>query len=392
MQNIYGDLHIHIGRAKGRPVKITASRELTLHSIIFQDAPYKGLDMVGIVDAGSVLVASELEEMLESGQLREHNRGGFIASNGILLIAGCEIECREGMHLISYLPNLQSIRQWQKYMRSRVHNMTLSTQKADASIVDIINLTILLDGIFCPAHVFTPHKGIYGMWARRLTDSLPNDFDHIKTVELGLSSDSDLAGRIEETKHFTFLSNSDAHSSGNVGREYNQFRMADRSFQELKYCLENREGRKVTANYGMDPLMGKYHRSFCPVCETITGEAPPVLKCSKCGNDKMVMGVYDRIVQISDYEEPRHIIGRPPYNYRVPLKNIPGVGPKTAARLLTYAGNEIELIEKTGIDIIAKLAGSDIARIIETMRNRRLEIVPGGGGKYGKIVKNNSNH
>jgi PHP family Zn ribbon phosphoesterase len=128
------------------------------------------------------------------------------------------------------------------------------------------------------------------------------------------------------------------------------------------------------------------------VCETITGEVPPVLKCSKCGNDKMVMGVYDRIVQISDYEEPRHTIGRPPYNYRVPLKNIPGVGPKTAARLMAYAGNEIELIEKTGIDIIEKLAGSDIARIIETMRNRRLEIVPGGGGKYGKVVKNNSNH
>jgi PHP family Zn ribbon phosphoesterase len=160
----------------------------------------------------------------------------------------------------------------------------------------------------------------------------------------------------------------------------------------LKYCLENREGRKVTANYGMDPLMGKYHRSFCPVCEMITGDDPPVLKCSNCGNEKMVMGVYDRIVQISDYEEPRHIIGRPPYKYRVPLKNIPGVGPKTAARLLAYAGNEIELIEKTDIGIIEKLAGNDIARIIETMRNSRLEIDPGGGGKYGKIIKNYSNH
>jgi uncharacterized protein (TIGR00375 family) len=392
LRNIYGDLHIHIGRAKDRPVKITASRQLTLHSIIFTDAPRKGLDMVGVVDAGSILVSAEIEEMLGCGDLREHKDGGFVATNGVLLIAGCEIECREGMHLISYLPNLQSIKKWQNYMRSRVSNLALSTQKVNAGIVDIINLTILLDGIFCPAHAFTPHKGIYGMWAERIGDRIGADLNQIKVIELGLSSDTDMAGLLAETRLFTFLSNSDAHSPGNVGREYNQFRLADLSFEELRYCLENRNGRRVMANYGMDPLMGKYHRSYCPVCDTITGELPPVLSCPNCGNGKIVLGVYDRIIQISDYKEPRQPLGRPPYYYRVPLQSIPGIGPKTASRLLAYAGNEIELLEKTEIEVIAKLAGADVASTIATMRKQRLRIVPGGGGKYGKIVKNNGHH
>lgn len=50
---LYGDLHVHIGRAGGKPVKITASRALDLRTILFEDAPRKGLDIIGIVDAGS---------------------------------------------------------------------------------------------------------------------------------------------------------------------------------------------------------------------------------------------------------------------------------------------------------------------------------------------------
>lgn len=392
MQNIYGDLHIHIGAAQSRPVKITASRALTLHTVIFEDAPRKGLDMVGIVDAGSTLVSAELEQMLITGELREQEQGGFIARNGVLVIAGCEIESREGMHLIAYLPSLESIRKWQKFMKSRVHNMTLSTQKAKVSIIELINLTFVLDGIFCPAHVFTPHKGIYGMWTDRLAARLGQDIKQIKVVELGLSADTDMADMLAETKRFTFLTNSDAHSSANVGREYNLFRMGARSFRELRYSLENINGRRVLANYGLDPLLGKYHRSYCPVCSTISSIEPPVFKCQQCGNDKMVNGVFDRIVQIRDYEEPHHPVGRPVYHYRVQLQQIPGAGPKTINKLLTYASSEIELLEHTKIEVIEKLAGKDIAQVIGDMRIKRLPIIPGGGGKYGKVIKNSSNY
>ena len=63
MKYYYADLHIHIGCAQGKAVKITASRHLTLRKVLFEDAPRKGLDIVGMVDAGSPLVSAEIKSL-----------------------------------------------------------------------------------------------------------------------------------------------------------------------------------------------------------------------------------------------------------------------------------------------------------------------------------------
>jgi len=387
MLSVYGDMHIHIGSAAGKAVKITASRTLDLHTILYTDAPAKGLDMVGVVDAGTIPVSWEIEQMLSSGELREHPRGGFLARNGVLLIAACEVESLEGVHWLIYLPYMKSLREYQKFVRSRVHNMDLSTQRTRVNARELVNLSCMLDGIFCPAHAFTPHKGAYGAWVDRLAPVMDYDLKQIKAVELGLSADTDMADTIGETRDFTFLTNSDAHSSGNVGREYNLFRMGEKSFAEFKMCLENSDGRRVMANYGMDPLMGKYHRSFCPQCSTIMGDEPPVFICTNCGSQKLISGVYDRIAAIRDYAEPRHPVGRPPYHYRVPLKQLPGIGPKMLNKLIAYFGNEINVLEKADIADIEKIAGENTAALVEQMRSGRLNINPGGGGYYGKVKK-----
>jgi uncharacterized protein (TIGR00375 family) len=387
LSNFFADLHIHIGSAKGKAVKITASRQLQLRTVIFFDAPRKGLDIVGIVDSGSTLVSAEIEEMLAKGDLEELEKGGFIARNGVLVITACEVESREGVHLIVYLPTVKSIGEWQTYISTRVHNMRLSTQKVDASVLDIIKLCSQLDGIFCFAHAFTPHKGVYGMWTDKLARKLGEDISQIKVLELGLSADTDMADMLEETRGFTFLSNSDAHSSPNVGREYNWLLMGAKNFQELRRCLANQDGRKVMANYGMHPRLGKYHRGFCQFCEKVITDEPPISLCPLCGNSKIVMGVFDRIVLIRDYDSPRHPDSRPPYYYRIPLKDLPGIGPMTYNKLLQAFPNEIELMEKVSIDDISQVAGENIAAIIGDMRLGRLRISAGGGGKYGKVKK-----
>lgn len=383
----FADLHIHIGSAKGKAVKITASRLLTLRSIIFDEAPRKGIDIVGVVDAGSRLVASEIEEMLSNDELQPLSKGGFLAINGVLLIAGCEVETREGFHVITYLPSLDAIHSWQRFLRNRVRNLELSTQRVDAGIVDLVALNEDLGGIFCPAHAFTPHKGVYGMWTDKLASKIGTVFHQIKVLELGLSADTDMADCLAETGCFTFVSNSDAHSAGNIGREYNQLLMHELNFAELRWCLENRQGRKVIANYGMHPLMGKYHRTYCPACDLIATEAAPVLSCGKCGTDRIVLGVKDRLVSIQDIPETRHPNHRPPYYYRIPLKDLPGIGPTIMTRLKQAVVNEIELIERTPIDELEKIAGPKVAATINDMRMGRLAIQAGGGGKYGKVKR-----
>ena len=390
MQHLYGDLHVHIGRAGNNRIKVTASKNLDLKSIIFSYAPRKGLDIVGVVDAGSTAVSAEIEDLLKAGHLVEQDKGGLLATNGIMLVTGCEVETSEGFHVIIYFPYMDSIRKLQKYLKTRVNNLVLSTQKVKATIVDLINLAAVLDGILCLAHAFTPHKGIYGFWTSNIKEKIGEDINHIGVLELGLSADTDMADMIEETREFTFLTNSDAHSAANIGREYNQFRVQDKSFQELRYCFKKEQGRRVTANYGMDPLLGKYHRSYCLDCSTITGEKPPVTWCHACGSNNLVIGVYDRIASIRDFQEPHHPLDRPPYKYRVPLKELPGVGPRTIEKLLKVFSNEIYVAENAPIQAIARITGNPVAQLIEGMRAGRLLISSGGGGFYGKVKKPNN--
>lgn len=386
MQEYYADLHIHIGEAAGKPVKITASRNLTLKNIIFESAPQKGLDIVGIVDAGTLPVKSEIEEMLLKGDLVELASGGFLARNGVLLIAGAEVESREGIHLIIYFPSLMAIKEWQKVLSPRVTNMNLSTQHSSFSTNEIIALSIELNAIFCPAHAFTPHKGIYGMWTDKIAKIISENFKHIKVLELGLSADTNMADTLSETYNMTFLSNSDAHSAVNVAREYNLLLMQEKNFEEFRKTINRIDGREVKANYGLHPLLGKYHRTYCPACSQIFTDPRPVLRCPLCRSDKVVMGVYDRILMIRDYPEPQHPGHRPPYYYRVPLKDIPGIGPKTLSRLQSCY-SEIQLLEKANIEDISTVVDKKTAQMISKLRSGDYRIIPGGGGKYGKIRK-----
>ncbi|MEA4923913.1 MAG: endonuclease Q family protein [Syntrophomonadaceae bacterium] len=389
LDHYFADLHIHIGSAGGKAVKITASRRLDLNTVIFEDAPRKGLDIVGVVDAGSTLVAAEIGEMISAGKLKELEQGGLLASNDVLLVPACEVESREGVHLISYLPNLDAIKQWQKYFRSRVHNLQLSTQRVDAGFLDIMDLSRELGGIFCPAHAFTPHKGIYGMWTDKLVNTIGSQVDRVQALEIGLSADTEMADRLQETGRFTCLSNSDAHSSANVGREYNLLQIRAKNFEEVQWCIEKMDGRRVLANYGLHPRLGKYHRTSCPLCGRISTEEPPVFSCPDCGNSKVIMGVYDRITAIQDYDQAHHPPERPPYYYRIPLQNLPGIGPKLYNALLQNFPNEIEVMEQTPLEDIARIAGKKAAAAIRRMRCGELSITPGGGGKYGKVIINN---
>jgi PHP family Zn ribbon phosphoesterase len=99
------------------------------------------------------------------------------------------------------------------------------------------------------------------------------------------------------------------------------------------------------------------------------------------------MGVYDRIASIQDREQPSHPVSRPPYYYRVPVNQLPGIGPKMYQKLLAFFDNEIMLAESALEQDIARVAGNKTASIIIKMRTGRLTIIPGGGGHYGKILK-----
>lgn len=394
MYEIFADLHVHIGRSeKGKPVKITAARSLNFANIAKECADRKGINVVGIIDCASPYVIEDIEDFLKTGEAYELKDGGIIYKDKVCILLGSEVETSEisrdgkkgSAHNICFFPYLKDIKAFSEEMSKHIKNITLSTQRSDLSGYDLIDIVEKYNGILIPAHVFTPFKSYYGNCTNRMEYIFKEKFDKIFTIELGLSSDTFLADTISELENKTFVTNSDAHSLPKIAREYNKMQVEDISFKEIVKALKNEEGRKIIANYGLDPKLGKYHRTYCDNCNSSIETKEPVLLCPNCGSTKVTFGVFDRIELIKDKKRTKSPKMRPPYIYQVPLGFIPGVGGKTIEKLLNTFQNEMNILHKLSEDDIESVVGEKVAKNIINARDGKLQVHSGGGGIYGKI-------
>ena len=395
MYEIFADLHVHIGRSKSnKPIKITAARSLNFENIAKECAERKGINVVGIIDCASPYVIEDIEEFLKNGEAYEIPDGGIIYKDKVCILLGSEIETSEineegktgSAHNICFFPSLKDIKGFSKEMSTHISNITLSSQRADISAYYLIDIVEKYNGILIPAHVFTPHKSFYGNCTDRLEKIFKEKFNKIIAVELGLSSDTFLADEISELETKTFLTNSDAHSLPKIAREYNKILVEDISFKEILKALKKEDGRKILCNYGLDPKLGKYHRTYCEICQKNVPGTAPVKTCPDCDSRNITMGVFDRIEIIKDKKESKSPEDRPPYIYQVPLTFIPGLGGKTIDKLLNYFETEMNILHKLSKDDIEQVVGEKNATNIILAREGKLGIQEGGGGVYGKIT------
>jgi uncharacterized protein (TIGR00375 family) len=392
MKSYYVDLHIHIGRTEsGQAVKISAANNLTFFNIAHEAAVRKGMEIIGIIDSHSPSVQDDIMTYLDRGEMVELEGGG-IGYRDTTVILGCEIEVREpGMgpaHLLAYMPNLEVMQGFTKWMKGHMKNVELSSQRIYVPARVLQEEVLGRGGILIPAHIFTPHKSVYGSATSRMENLL--DLEGISAVELGLSADSEMAGLISELDPFTYVTNSDAHSLGKIGREYNEIQLAAPTYEELVMALHRREGRGVLANYGLNPRLGKYHRTYCSLCEAVLDEQEgTVERCADCGSNKIVRGVMDRIMGLADREEPYLPPYRPAYHFQIPLEFIPGLGPKKLNQLLHRFGTEMNVLHRTTQEELVSEVGEEIAGYLVGAREGTLSLEVGGGGRYGK-VKNRS--
>ena len=394
MYEIFADLHIHIGRSENnKPIKITAARSLNFANIAKECADRKGINIAGIIDSASPYVIEDIENFLKTGEAYEIKDGGIIYKDKVCIILGSEIETSEkglnghtgSAHNLCYFPYLSDIKGFSNEMSHHIKNITLSSQRADISAYELIDIVEKYNGILIPAHCFTPHKSFYGNCTDRLEKVFREKYSKVPAIELGLSADTNLADHISELENKTFLTNSDAHSLPKIAREYNKILVEDISFKEFLKALKNEDGRKIITNYGLDPKLGKYHRTYCEVCKkNISGEAP-VIKCDTCDSRNITMGVYDRIQIIKDKEISKSPANRPEYVYQIPLSFIPGLGNKTIEKLISHFGTEMNILHKLSFDDLEAVVGEKNARNIINAREGKMHIQAGGGGIYFKI-------
>ncbi|QTM99722.1 TIGR00375 family protein [Sediminibacillus dalangtanensis] len=383
LSSYFADLHIHIGRDMfNKPVKITGAKSLTLSHILIEASRHKGMDLVGVIDSHVPAVQSELRELIADHGAWPLQDGG-IQYERTTLILGSEVEvydslCQGPIHVLCFFPDLESMKGFTEWLKERVTNIHLSSQRYYGTAKQLQDKVKELSGLFIPAHVFTPFKSLYGKGVKQsLTEIL--DPDLIDGIELGLSADTKMADQIEELHPFSFLSNSDAHSLAKIGREYQKIRMEAPSFQELKWALQQLNGRRIEANYGMNPLLGKYHETVCSDCFHPVDEGHV---CGNCGSEKWIKGVADRIRELAN---ATNFPSRPPYIHQVPLEYLPTLGPKTLHKLLDAFGTEMHILHHTSKQALEKVVSDKLAEAIIAMREGKLKAVAGGGGRYGKI-------
>jgi len=391
LSKYFVDLHIHIGSTlENHPVKITASRKLNLMNIIEECVYRKGIDIIGIVDCASPRVLKDLDSLIKKEDLFELKGGGLSYREQLTIIPGVEVESCEANggrgHYLSFFPTLLQVKEFSRFLSASIKNINLSTQQSYLPAQKLGETTNRLGGIFLPAHAFTPHKSLFGSCGDSLESVFSDYASNIKVIELGLSSDSQMADTIAELNKLTFISNSDAHSLEKIGREYNIFELEESSYTGIKQALYQEKGR-IIANYGLDPKLGKYHRSFCERCKNIVNTTIPVVSCPQCLSPNIIKGVYDRLFEIGDMNSasPKN---RPPYYYQIPLAFLPNIGSKTIKKLIDNFGTEMEVLHTIEFENIKEVVGAKVANTIDMARKGQMVISPGGGGIYGKITEN----
>lgn len=380
---INADLHIHSRYSM-------ATSKNMVPEIIAPQAKLKGLDLVGTGDALHYKYLQTLNETLE-----ESENGIFSIKNNknsdSKFILTVEVEDPKRVHHLIMLPSFESAYNVREELKGNLEaDGRPKIRMNGAEIMDIAHDHNCLIG---PAHAFTPWTSIYKAY-----DSLIDCYGRKPDfLELGLSADTDMADHIQELQDIPFLTNSDAHSPWphRLGREFNEIEVDDLSFKDVANSILD---KKIKANYGFDPRMGKYHKTACIKCYRIFDIEDALrnkMRC-QCGGT-IKKGVDYRIYELSTWNEPHHPPHRPPYIHILPLAEIlsliydKGVTTvfvqKIWKRLVEKFGNEINVLIYASLEEIDAV-DSQLTPVITSFRDNTLQIRPGGGGKYGEILLN----
>ena len=382
---INADLHIHSLYSGA------TSDKMNIETISLE-APRKGIDVMA---TGDCLHSGWIKEIKACNVIDD----GTFEMNGTRFILSTEVEGRHRVHHLLYFPCFSAIEDFKEKIKPYSKNLeTDGRPNVDLSGEEIASLAKDFDVLVGPAHAFTPYTAIYA-YHSSLTDCYGDLTDYVSFVELGLSADSDYADKIQELHRLTFLTNSDCHSPHPVrlAREFNRFEVNDATFDEIKKAILRIGGNKPVLNVGLPPQEGKYNESACISCYTHYSLEEAIRRRWKCSCGKRIKkGVRDRVEERATFGEPRHPDHRPPYLHLIPLAEIitKAVGQhtpftKTVTRrweeLVSAFENEVTILIDADINDITRTTTPAIAEAIQAFREKKVRIIPGGGGKYGTI-------
>jgi uncharacterized protein (TIGR00375 family) len=402
------DLHTHSKYAEA------TSPDLCLETL-YQWALIKGIDVVSTGDFTHPAWVKELEEKLQlSGngfytlkQLPANDALPGIRTKGrtIYFCLSVEVSCEYFInkrkfrtHQLIYAKDFETVHRINKIL-SQYGNLAadgrpslhLQSHELFKIILDIPN------AYFVPAHIWTPWCSSIG--AMEGHDSLQGCFKDVThelfAVETSLSADPQMCNRYDALDNLTLLSNSDAHSPRNLGREVNLLD-TDLSYDAMFNAFKTKQGFLGTYEY--IPQKGKCYNTGHRKCGvSLRADEIDDIICPVCGKP-LTIGVSHRVEQLANknvIESTRNI---QLFKYVLPLpevlaeiksiKNNTPVKTKTVQEIYTkaisYFGNEFDILHHVSLEDIHRYHPK-LCMAIERLRNNQKHFTAGYDGEYGRI-------
>ena len=399
---LIADLHIHSRFSRA------TSPQMNLPQLALW-ARRKGIDILGTGDFTHPLWYKTLRQSLipQGNGLYCYDKVLFMLTAEISCIWSQESRVRK-IHLLLFTPSLQNV-EWINCELSKIGNLAadgrpilgISAAKVAETIWSVSPQTVII-----PAHAWTPWFSVFG--AKSGFDSLAECFgplsNDIFAIETGLSSDPPMNWRLSSLDRISLISNSDAHSLANLGREANVFDLPEASFVNIITAIKDKDQTQFVYTIEFFPAQGKYHYDGHRACDRRFAPQETIALsniCPVCGKE-LTIGVMHRVEELADRMEAEvNKNGIPlsenviPYRSLIPLQEIIAqafkVGVKTKwvekeyLRLIEYYGSEFRILLDLAAEELKAAVPPAIRHGIMQIRCGNVEILPGYDGVYGKI-------
>lgn len=390
----FADLHIHSKYSRA------TSSQMDLEGIS-EMAKLKGIKLMGTGDFTHPIWFATLKENIST------IGNGLFMFNNIYFILTCEVSniyVKNGklrkIHNIIITPSLDSAEKvadfLSRYGKTESDGrpiLSLDSDRMFERIMEIDERNYLI-----AAHVWTPWFSLFG--SKSGFDSIEECFgEHsqkILALETGLSSDPEMNWMWSKIDNFTLVSNSDAHSLANIGREANCFD-CEMDYDTITDVIKEGDTDKFLFTIEFFPEEGKYHFDGHRRCDISMHPNEAKSKeniCPRCGRP-LTIGVLHRVMELSDRDFGYKPEGKIPFKKVVPLMEIialaveHGKGTKTVERkyreLISRLGTEFEILLDVEYEDIKKVTDGSIADGILKVRKGEVEVKAGYDGVFGDV-------
>jgi uncharacterized protein (TIGR00375 family) len=372
----------------------------------------KGLSLVGTGDFTHPKWLKELQETLAPASGTGLYQTARIQKTPVYFMVTAEVSTVftfendvKKIHNVILTPSIETAIQINerlaKYGNLEVDGRPTLNMNAPQLVEEIMEISD--ENMVFPAHVWTPWFSIFGAFSgfNNVEDCYQDMTKHIHALETGLSSDPPMNWRLSELDNYALVSNSDSHSfwPWRIGREANVFEIDKPSYPEIVDAIRSKDKRKFRFTIETDPAYGKYHWSGHRNCN-VSFSPQEAMKfgniCPVCRRN-LTKGVEQRIEELADRPANFKPDSAIDFIRLLPLSeiiatvlNIDSPSSRNVWSiynlLIEKFGNEYTVLIDASEDALRRVVDGKIAEAIISVRERRVKVVPGYDGVYGRII------